>query len=130
MANDNTMNRDNNKTELHKLFSSKTTRILTDYFCSIAPDWNPEEDKPMYKSEIAENTGLSAHSVGDHIDTLVEFGVVENVDGENARSPRYQPQLESQTEHPPVYELILEINNAAYAEKINPPTDEQSPTEE
>jgi biotin operon repressor len=63
-------------------------------------------DREFTKSELAEEAGISRHTVRAHLDTLLEHGIVRSVAG----GKRYRFNLDS-----PVTQEICELNSAINA---------------
>jgi biotin operon repressor len=63
-------------------------------------------DREFTKSELAEEAGISRHTVRAHLDTLLEHGIVQSVAG----GKRYRFNLDS-----PVTQEICELNSAINA---------------
>ena len=63
-------------------------------------------DREFTKSELAEEAGISRHTVRAHLDTLLEHGIVTAV----ADGKRYRFNLDS-----PVTQEICELNSAINA---------------
>lgn len=85
---------------INMLFAKDSCRDLIDYFMTGDVDERGEN-----QSQIAENSGVSRNSVGRNINTLVDFGLVEEK-GDGAIR-RYSPREDAD-----VFELILVCNNA------------------
>lgn len=88
-----------------ELFNPESRLDLIEYFLSDSV--NPEGEN---QSRIAEKSGVSRNSVGRHINTLVEFGVVDEK-GDGAIR-KYAPRTDSRA-----YKLIVSLNRALNAEK-------------
>lgn len=83
---------------INELFSSKSRRGLIDYFMTGDIAEGGEN-----QSQIAEKSNVSRNSVGRHINTLVDFGLVEEK-GDGAIR-KYAPKEESDA-----YQLIVQCN--------------------
>lgn len=90
---------------LSYVMDTKARRRLIDFFLTDAA-----EDKPLTKAEISRKTDSSPTTIIKHIDTLVEFGIVETV-GENRE--RYLPATDTES-----FQVLIAANQVLEAELI------------
>lgn len=91
---------------LHYLFESDARQILADYFITLGTQWD-EDDDPLMKQEIIDQTGLTRKAVIEHIDALIALGIVGVTDGDGW--DRYYPNVENDA-----FWQVLEANNALF----------------
>jgi hypothetical protein len=88
---------------LNYLFETPTRRKLIDW---VLDDADP--DRKYYKSDVGEAIGIKRQTVADHIDVLVDFGLVEQ---HGERKPRYSPNADS-----PLLAGLRDLSELAYDE--------------
>lgn len=88
---------------LAALFASDSRQLLVEWACDV---YARGDDDFYNKSEISEMTGLSRQSVFEHVDTLVDFGVLEQT-GENRK--RYRPNDETA-----ICAMLMDVNGILY----------------
>jgi len=76
---------------LTALTQSKNHRELLDYFLSANIP-----DKGYNKTDISEESGVSANGIRRHIDVFLEFGIVKETTSDDARITRYTNDPESE----------------------------------
>lgn len=90
-------------TPLRYLYESPARQQLVDFFLELARTWDEDSD-PLTKKDIVEVTGMQRKSVIEHIDTLIEMGIVKK--NTEHRWDRYRPAVE---EDP--YNALINVNN-------------------
>lgn len=94
---------DQRPTPLRYLYESPARQKLVDFFLELSRTWD-EDSEPLTKKEIVEITDMQRKSIIEHIDVLVELGVVK-VNDEH-RWERYEPAVD---EDP--YNALINVNN-------------------
>ncbi|WP_423997368.1 winged helix-turn-helix domain-containing protein [Halorubrum trapanicum] len=82
-----------------KLTRYETVRLVVDALLEAPPEYR------FNKSEIARRAGVSTEAIRDHLDTLVDLGVIEEMDG--SEWPEYQLNDEGK-----VTQELFELNSA------------------
>lgn len=77
---------------LRSLYQTEGRGRLVDFFLTLGYKWS-EEEEPLTKTEIMEETGLQRKTVIKHIDFLVDVEIVKVTEG--GRWQRYAPAIES-----------------------------------
>ncbi|MFC6764808.1 helix-turn-helix domain-containing protein [Natrinema soli] len=90
----------NSPTYIRTLYASKARQDLADFFLDLR--WS-EEYQPLSKQNIIDHTGLQRKTVIEHIDVLVDMGIVNEV--KEGRWPKYEPAVDKET-----YQIVLEAN--------------------
>ena len=82
-----------------KLTRYETVRLVIDALLEAPPEYR------FNKSELARRAGVSTEAIREHLDTLIDLGVVEEVDG--SEWPEYQLNDEGK-----VTKELFELNSA------------------
>lgn len=94
---------DQRPSPLRFVMESPARQKLVDFFLELSRSWD-EDSEPLTKKEIVNITDMQRKSVIEHIDVLVDFGIV-NINEEH-RWERYEPAVESDT-----YNALINVNN-------------------
>jgi len=94
---------DRHPSPLRYLFESTARQRLVDVFLELGIQWE-EDDDPLSKKDLIDITDMQRKSVIEHIDALVEMGVVE-VDEEH-RYDRYEPAVEKES-----FQILVHAND-------------------
>lgn len=86
---------------INVLTQSKNHRQLLDYFLTADI---PEEG--YNKTDISDEAGVSTNGIRRHIDTFIEFGIVEETTSESAHISRYTTNKDSD-----VHRALRSVNN-------------------